>query len=68
MYSLYKSIIADMTKFTWCKVCASQANVNAVELRIQELDANLVLYRKLAADGKFLANTEKSKELINQML
>jgi hypothetical protein len=57
-----------MNKFAWCKICASQSNINLIDLGIQELDINLVLYRKLAHDPKFLTNTEKCKELINKML
>ena len=68
LHSLYKNIIADMTRFTWCKICASQSNINIIDLNLQELDANLTLYRKIVSDGKILTNTEKCKELINKML
>jgi hypothetical protein len=39
-----------------------------MDLGLNELDANLVLYRKLSTDGKFLNNLEKCKELVNKML
>jgi hypothetical protein len=57
-----------MTKFTWCKVCASQSNINVMDLALHELEANLQLYKRLSTDPKFLANTDKCKELINKML
>ncbi len=46
MYQTCKNIILEMQKFQWCEICSSQINTNINELKINEIEANIKVYKR----------------------
>lgn len=67
LYQLNKIIIEDMKQMQWCEVCHTQTNANTLDLKMNEVENNMRIYKRaLEESDKF--TIEKRKELTNRLL
>lgn len=64
LYQLYKSMIGEMQKMSWCDTCSQSLNLEANDLKVSQVEGRLKIYKSVGSSG----NLEKKKELANKLL